>query len=301
MVAKPSTKPALKRTPDVLKLTLRKNIYSKRDVTFRLTLRSLGLVLWLSLGVLLLYEITTLSLGWLLWKYKRDRARKCVKKQDEEIGCDEYATEMIEDKSNQVSRLAMLFKMGGRGPAKLPGWSPTINHHHHQYRPREKIENAASIASHVLLVLVWTLATLYAIFYSYEMVFLYINDRWYQLLGLQLVMTLSDTLTWMAAIAITKYKLCCTTTPWVANVCCIIKVLHLVFNILVEADWWNIRHWLFLLEDATYLCLAPVLLDMGQSPPLSAHSRSRLLYGLVGCVAASCILFKSLPGFERLT
>ena len=186
-----------------------------------------------------------------------------------------------------------------------------------QHQQQQQQQGVDVSLAPVWLVLLWAISTTYGVFYSFEVVFLYVNDGWYQLLGLQLFMTLSDAVTWIHFLAVAKYRLFSkqqqqqqqhsvwssswSCSQWMSLVSCSIKLLHLVFNVTMEADVWILRHWVFLLEDSTYLALAPVCLGCGWYQPLIRNPRTVVLQLLVGVSILMVIRFGLPTQMSRLT
>lgn len=204
-----------------LKLSIRKDS-DERDVNIRLSFRALGLVVWLGMGIILLYEI--LSVLFLLL-----RRRLCSRWM-----------------RNNNSVLMV-------DPPPVPSLQ-------------------------VYLSLLWGISTAYGIFYSFEMIFLYINDRWYALLQVQLMFTLTDVYVWIWMVAHIKYGLSLRSTSWT---CVLIKFNHLLFNILIERGIWTGRHFMFCMEDATCLLMAPAVFGVSLkslSKPLLVSGTITLLF-----------------------
>lgn len=204
-----------------LRLSIRQDT-DERDVDIRLTLKSLGLILWLGFGIILLYEVLAVFLV-LVRRQIRNKRNKPV---DHQQG------------------LHVLDPV-----APLP------------------------------LLILWFISTAYGMFYSFEMVFLYINDNWYSLLGIQLLFSVTDIFVWCWMVGHFKYQFWGKSTI-VSTVCLIIKFNHMLFNIVIERGIWSPRHWLFCLEDMTCLLLARVF--FGQSvkamaKPLTASGLAVLL------------------------
>jgi hypothetical protein len=111
------------------------------------------------------------------------------------------------------------------------------------------------------IIILWVISTIYGIFYSFEVTFLYLNDQWYALLPIQILFTTSDVISWIYLILIHKYKLC---NNSLANFCIGIKLSHLLFNTIIENYDASMRHVLFLLEDSIYLWCAYSWLGVGE-------------------------------------
>lgn len=215
----------------ILKLSARR-ANDERDITIRLTLRSLFLTLWLGFGIILLYEILSL---WILFLTNRHFTRQRVRSNTvESSGTDSTEEAEKERRADQeavseplplVSRKGEKRNAGGTTSRRPPTW----------------------------VVLIWGISTAYAIFYSFEMMFLYLNDRWYQLLGVQILLSSSDIVTWIHLVAFCKYGQC--RSQALAQLCVGIKLLHVVFNLVGESrnSYFSVRHWMFLLEDTTCL------------------------------------------------
>jgi hypothetical protein len=145
----------------IVKLSIRSDI-AYRDITIRLTERSLLLILWLGIGTVLLYEILSVWVLFLARRYYRRPTSASVP-----------STESDEESGNTSEPLPLV--------------------------TTRKTESAQD--PNRLIVVVWGISTAYAIFYSFEVIFLYLNDRWYQLLGIQILLTASDVLTWIQLVA----------------------------------------------------------------------------------------------------
>lgn len=173
----------------------------ERDVDIRLTLRSLGLVIWLGIGIVLLYEI--------------------------------------------ICTVALLIQTRIAASAIMAG----------QQNRGIMIDFAATPSVPLYLSCIWGLSTAYAIFYSFEIIFLYINDRWLQLLPVQLLFTATDLYVWIWMVGRIKYRFWGKASSY-AKACIFIKFCHVVFNILVEKKIWVLRNWLFCSEDLACLAMA---------------------------------------------
>lgn len=147
------------------------------------------------------------------------------------------------------------------------------------------------------IVVLWGISTAYATFYSFEMMFLYINDRWYQLLAVQILLSASDILTWVHLVCCSKYgmALCYPLTQLSSG----IKLLHLLFNLLMESkeSISSGRHWMFLLEDSTYLWCARYWLKAQPRKLFSVKGMALLLVGAASCA----LLIQNLTSMNRIT
>jgi hypothetical protein len=147
------------------------------------------------------------------------------------------------------------------------------------------------------IVFLWGISTFYAIFYSFEMTFLYVNERWVQLLGIQLLLSSSDVFTWIQLVACCKYGV--TGCYSLTQTCVGIKLLHVLFNMMMEsrASVTSVRHWMFLLEDSTYLWCSRYWLQAQPRILLSVKGIALLLMGAVSC---SLIMY-NLTSMNRIT
>jgi hypothetical protein len=241
----------------IVKLSIRSDS-SYRDITIRLTERSMILILWLGFGTVLLYEILSVWVLFLLRRYQRRPTADSSSspERDEETGNDSEPLPFL------ITR---------------------------------KTESAQE--PNRLIVLVWGISTAYAIFYSFEIIFLYLNDRWYQLLGIQVLLTASDILTWIQLIACCKYGIapCYPMT----QVCVSIKLLHVLFNIFMESreSITSARHWMFLFEDTTYLWCSKYWLQAQPRKLLSVKGVGFLLLAASSCA----LLMHNLTSMNRIT
>ena len=214
--------------------------------------------MWLGLGCILLYEIVSLFILFLSHRYHHHRTEESL---DEEQG------------NGTVSLEEPLPLISGRK------------------QERNKEPNR-------LIVVLWGVSTAYAIFYSFEMFFLYINDRWYQLMAIQVLLTLTDVVTWILLVTVCKYGMS-RSFSW-TQVCCGIKLLHLLFNLLLESKQsiTSGRHWMFLLEDSTYLWCAQFWI--GAQPRKLVTTVKGVTLLLLS--AASCaLLIYNLTSMNRIT
>lgn len=181
-----------------LRLGIRKD-EDERDVDIRLTFKSLILVFWLGIGIVLIYEI--------------------------------------------IFTMALLLRK------RIVG-----RRHNQEARPHDT-NDISGPSVPLYLSSIWGISTAYAIFYSFEVVFLYVNDGWLPLLPVQLMFTFTDVYVWLWMVGHLKYRLWGKASPY-AKACVLIKFSHVAFNILVEKGFWMIRHWLFCLEDLVCLAMA---------------------------------------------
>lgn len=245
-------------TIPVLKLSIRSDS-DYRDINIHFTERALLLILWLGLGTVLLYEI--LSVWCLFLSHKYHHQSTIVNR-----------TTDMRDEEQGIGDTEPLPLIDGRKEQQ-------------QQEPNR------------LIVLLWGISTIYAIFYSFEMTFLYINDQWYQLLGVQLLLSASDILTWIHLVACSKYGMkCC--SP-LTQLCSGIKLLHLLFNLMMESkeSITSGRHWMFLLEDSTYLWCARYWLKAQPRKLLSIKGVALLLMGAASCA----LLIQNLTSMNRIT
>ena len=148
-----------------------------------------------------------------------------------------------------------------------------------------------------LIVIIWGISTAYAIFYSFEAAFLYMNERWYQLLGIQLLLTASDVFTWIQLVACCKYGI---GACWpLTQMCAGIKLLHVLFNLFMESreSITSARHWMFLLEDSTYLWCSRYWLQAQPRKLLTVKGIAFLLFGAASCA----LLIHNLTSMNRVT
>jgi hypothetical protein len=244
-------------TIPILKLSIRSDIFY-RDITIHLTKRSLFLIFWLGLGTVLLYEIISV---WILFLFHKYHHRPTTLTRTTETTDEEEGNGLSVEPLPWISR---------REPPQEPNR---------------------------LIVFFWGVSTAYAIFYSFEVVFLYINDRWYQLLGIQVLLTLTDIFTWIHLCATAKYGMafCYPLT----QTCSGIKLLHLLFNIMLESkkSITSARHWMFLLEDSTYLWCARYWLLAQPRKLLTMKGIALLLLGAASCA----LLIHNLTSMNRIT
>jgi len=223
-------------TTGILKIGVRPNTFP-RDIVIHLTWRSLGLVLWLAMGIILLYEILTTWFFHLLYKPERIAQRRS----DTDRGREEDENDDIENASG--SRIASpkkrIFSSLPLFRSSFGGTATTI-----ESRP-----------PHVVMVLAFGISTAYGIFYSFEVVFLYVNDQWYHLLNTQLLLTFMDIFAWVWLVLAIKYRVWHPRlSPACSHLSLGIKLVHMLFNLLVEKnEGRTVRHWLFLVEDATFI------------------------------------------------
>lgn len=87
--------------------------------------------------------------------------------------------------------------------------------------------------------LILTLSAMYPIFYNHDMLFMYFNDQWYDLLAVQIFFTFTDDL--------------CLLLRWNKNsypeLGFFLRGLHIFFNIAVERKKFGPRNLIFLLDD----------------------------------------------------
>lgn len=253
----------------VLKLSIRKTS-DERDITIRLTMRSLFLASWLGFGTVLLYEI----LSFMFLTNRHYTRRQSGSDESSRHSIHMYPRNKTFPDTDETEPLPLVSRTDGR----------------------RTVGNTSRRPSR-WIVLVWGVATAYAIFYSFEVPFLYMNDRWYQLLGVQLLLTISDTMTWIHLVACCKYGHCPSFT--LAQACVGIKLLHLIFNLLGESrqSISSVRHWMFLLEDSTYLWCCRSW--------LSARPRSFLTFrgiiSLMIVVAMSAVVMHNMTSMNRIT
>jgi len=245
-------------TIPILKLSIR-SASDYRDITVHLTERSLLLILWLGLGTVLLYEILSVWLLFLFHRYQRIPATTS-----------RTSTEPRDEEQGN----------GDEDTEPLP-----------LVTPRKAPE------PNRLIVIVWGISTAYAIFYSFEMTFLYLNDRWYQLLGIQLLLSASDVFTWIHLVACCKYGI--TSCYPLTQVCVGVKLLHVLFNLMMESkeSITSARHWMFLLEDSTYLWCSRVWLQAQPRKLLSIKGVGLLLLGASSCA----LMIHNLTSMNRIT
>ena len=273
----------------ILKLGIRSN-QDARDITVQLTQRSLLLVVLMGVAIVLMYEVVTFMICLLCCRGRtRDPERR-----------HRYAGGHAPGRrgSNDKDRLPLTMSSSPKNTTTTT--TTTLSATSKEFTKRTALLHRFQTGQPpVWLILLWTISTTYGVFYSFEVVFLYINDRWYQLLGLQLLLTTTDVLTWVWILAVAKHGILPHgSMPSVSTVCCCIKVLHLAFNVCVEADIWILRHWVFLLEDATYLGLAPFVLDCYWWESLR---KPRFVAALVGVGLVMLLAVRSLPTMGRIT
>jgi len=94
-------------------------------------------------------------------------------------------------------------------------------------------------------LLMWitvTLTSLFPIYYNHEILFLYFNDMWYQLCWVQIILTFSENLSlylrW-SDVAMLNFP----------EVEFGIRLTHLFFNMIVEADALSMRNAFFIVDD----------------------------------------------------
>lgn len=117
------------------------------------------------------------------------------------------------------------------------------------------------------------LASIYPIFYNHDMMFLYVNDKFYRLLGVQLGFTLSDDmcllLRWIDVMPGARLGL---------------RILHVYFNLALEGNRFSPRNLLFLVDDTISLIDLILIERYAQSRHL--WSRRQLLYAVVAPIAS---------------
>lgn len=248
--------------PPSLRLTVRQDT-DYRSIHIHLTRKALFLMVWLALGIILLYEMTWVAVLLFLW--------------------------ILRSGGRQAQPYAMTTTKAHHHNNN----STTTTHQNHRYHHPSKLDyddddDAPSTSSsinttttttksvtkdttimRILLLLVWFLSTMYGIFYSFEVIFLYLNDKWYDLLAVQLFFTLTDMYVWIMMVMVVKYphimlssKSKTTSSSFWRRLCLYLKFGHLSFNLLVERDWKTTRHLLFFLEDASCLAMAPLVFRM---------------------------------------
>ncbi|KAL7534348.1 hypothetical protein ACHAWF_004803 [Thalassiosira exigua] len=198
-----------------------------RDVSVRKSLTSAGLFAWIALGFVLIYEVAWAA----ALLVARGGSRTDRKEKASGIGSQQSDEE---------------------GPRQRPE-QPRESQSRRQY-PLSK-ERCKGLASFVPIVIVWGIATVYSVFYQFDMIFKYLNDRWYQLLPVQAAFTLSDVCVLIWVVGRTKYNVWLDRTIW-GKACILVKFAHMIFNIVLESNFWEIRNLLFLAEDLTSLYLA---------------------------------------------
>lgn len=245
----------------ILKLSVRSD-EAYRDITIRLTERSLLLVLWLGLGIVLLYEILSVWILFLFHCYHKQPNRNSITREE---GRDEEQGSGLQVDSDPL---------------------PLVSSRKDQQAEPSRF-----------IVLLWGISTAYAIFYSFEMTFLYFNDRWYQLLGVQILLSASDILTWIHLVACCKYGV--TACSPLTQTCAGIKLLHVLFNLLMESreSITSARHWMFLLEDATYLWCCRSWLGAQPRKLFSIRGIALLFLGAASCA----LLIHNLTSMNRIT
>lgn len=164
---------------------------------------------------------------------------------------------------------------------------------HRQKHHAEEGTPAGEPPISLYILVLWGISTAYGIFYSFEMMFLYLNDRWYQLLGIQILFSATDIFVWCWMVGHVKYQFLGKSTL-AAKACLLIKFNHLLFNICIERGIWSPRHWLFCLEDLTCLLLAKAVFG----PSLKSLARPLMVSTL--CTLAIVVFFLS-GGRGRLT
>lgn len=83
-----------------------------------------------------------------------------------------------------------------------------------------------------------SLASAYPIFYNHDMMFMYINDKWFNLFAVQVFFTATDDLClWLRWFEIAPY--------WRV----VIRLTHVIFNVFLENNLFVPRNVLFLLDD----------------------------------------------------
>jgi hypothetical protein len=251
-------------TIPILKLSIRSDAFY-RDVAIHLTGRAFFLMVWLGLGCILLYEIVSLFMLFLMHRYHHQTSTTSAAINRTEESLDE-------DQGNGAITVEPL---------------PLIPSRKQEHKEPNR-----------LIVLLWGVSTAYAIFYSFEMFFLYVNDRWYQLMAIQVLLTLTDVFTWVRLVLVCKYGMRCSFSG--TQVCCGIKLLHLIFNLMVESreSITSGRHWMFLLEDSTYLWCAQFWIAAQPRKVVTTVKGMALLL----LSAASCaLLICNLTSMNRIT
>lgn len=259
----------------ILKLSIR-SANDERDITIRLTLRSLFLTLWLGCGIILLYEILSL---WILVLTNRHLTRRQVSS-----NCFEsYRT----DSTEEAEKESLTDQEAISEPL------PLVSRKDEQ----RNVGGTTSRPPSRWVVLIWGISTVYAIFYSFEMTFLYINDRWYQLLGVQSLLSSSDIVTWIHLVAFCRYGQC--NPQALAQLCVGIKLLHVVFNLVGESrnSYSSVRHWMFLLEDSTYLWCCRHWVGVSPRQLLTIRGILMLLFVAVSLAA----LVHNMTSMNRIT
>jgi hypothetical protein len=84
-----------------------------------------------------------------------------------------------------------------------------------------------------------TLSSIFPIFYAHDMLFLYMNDNWYQLFIIQLFLTVSMDLALCLRLSNNRYP----------NIQAAIHGMLVTFNIVIESDILCARNLLFLLDN----------------------------------------------------
>lgn len=233
-----------KQQSQFLHLSLRRDS-TKRSVNIRLTYKALGLVIWIGLGMILLYEIVWVMVKLLLRRSRWLRQFPCWR----QGSCCHVARTTTTANKLKTDDLSYL---------------PTHHDDDKSSSADKQTRYMHLLLTDFLPTLTWGISTVYGVFYSFEMLFLYVNDEWYQLLLVQSLFSFSDIFTWCCLVAQLKYSSCCTVpapdqqqqTSWpCVEVCAAIKVQHLLFNLFLERGVWTGRHVMFLLEDSTYIWL----------------------------------------------